>query len=86
MDIKGTTKENQLRLEIRKEFSNITNDDFLYFAKDTADVLSDMGLPVKDCIINSNFIDANEPKFYRLEHCLKNCGLKCLRNKKYNLK
>lgn len=71
-------KMNSFQKNIIKKFHNINKDDFDYFTKDAANKISKMGLPKKECIINSYFIDSNDSKFNRLEYCLKNCGLKCL--------
>jgi len=43
-----------------------------------------MGLPVKDCIINTVFVDEKEDALYHQRvYCLQNCGFKCLRNFEY---
>ena len=53
--------------------------DINYFTDITIKKLEDMGLPDKDCKINSYFINSNDPNYNKLEYCLHNCGLKCRR-------
>jgi len=43
-------------------------------------------IPVKDCIINEYFIDANNVCYLRAEYCEKNCNHKCLQGRDYKKK
>ena len=40
-------------------------------------------LPVKNCIINDVFVNANNPKLERVKYCKQNCGFKCINGKEY---
>ena len=40
-------------------------------------------LPIDDCIINTMFTDAKDPKKWRLEYCKDNCNYRCLKGKNY---
>lgn len=42
------------------------------------DVLADYP-PNKECEINNYFVDANNPLYCRLEYCVINCGMKCIK-------
>lgn len=37
----------------------------------------------KDCIINTLFVNSNNPKYYREDYCTKHCQFKCLKGEKY---
>lgn len=43
-------------------------------------------LPVRDCIINEFYRNANDPIYYRMEYCKKNCRYRCLNNADYKKK
>ena len=41
---------------------------------------------IKDCIIHTFFINANNPEKERLEYCKKNCQFKCIKKEYYKKK
>lgn len=62
--------------KIKNDFG-FSIDEQVYCTSETITKVKEMGLPVKECSINSVFVDCINPLNERREYCIKNCGFKC---------
>ena len=69
---------NQFQKDILAKHDTINEDDFNYFTELSEQKVSELGLK-QDCKIWSMFVDAKYRHYHQCEYCLKNCGLKCVK-------
>jgi hypothetical protein len=74
---------NNFQKNLLNNFPKMTEEDFKYFSVQSMRKVHKLGLPVKNCIINTTFVDAKHRNLLVAEYCFKNCGFKCSQNKQY---
>ena len=77
-------KATQFQIELLDTFPQLGAQHIFYITDETAAAVNQIGTRAKDCVVMvESFEDTLYRDYYRLEYCVKNCGLKCLRGEQY---